>query len=83
LFQTSKIDPFSSNVAFVLFKDLRVALYHNEKLVQIPGCNEMKCNFAELKSIFNERLLACNFDQICDNNSDSKIDENLTIDDRY
>jgi multiple inositol-polyphosphate phosphatase/2,3-bisphosphoglycerate 3-phosphatase len=83
LYRTSVIDPFASNIAFVIFKDLRVSLYHNEELIQIPGCSELKCKFMELKSLFKERLSNCIFDQLCKTDSSIELDETHTADDRF
>jgi len=68
--RTSKISPFSSNIALVLYNcsgDYRVKLLHNEMEVPIPGCGSIYCPVKLFQSIFANQL-NCNFTSICATN---------------
>lgn len=69
MFKTSAIDPFASNIKFVLFEcddgEPKVLTMHQERAVIIPGCPpEGLCKLSVLKAIFKESL-ECDFDAIC------------------
>uniref|UniRef100_T1I420 2,3-bisphosphoglycerate 3-phosphatase n=1 Tax=Rhodnius prolixus TaxID=13249 RepID=T1I420_RHOPR len=65
----SKVDTFSSNVIFVLYRcgdDLKVLLLHQERIIKFPGCNEGEmCSLKKLEELFNKSLIDCDFQNIC------------------
>ncbi|XP_073983725.1 multiple inositol polyphosphate phosphatase 1-like [Rhodnius prolixus] len=65
----SKVDTFSSNVIFVLYRcgdDLKVLLLHQERIIKFPGCNEGEmCSLKKLEELFNKSLFDCDFQNIC------------------
>ena len=81
--RTSEIGPFGANIAFVLQhcrSDFKMALFVNEKLTKLPGCEEEWCT---LNSFIrnNPQLKSCHFGNICRR-------DNLTVkdnvpDDKY
>lgn len=54
-FKTSKISPFSANVAILLYRcegaesEPHIRVLHNEKDVTVPGCSDTMCPWAEFK----------------------------------
>jgi len=69
--RTSEIDPFATNVGFVLKKcnkrDYKVGLLHNENMIEIPECKSVNkwCDYDVFLSLFNPKVLNCNFTAIC------------------
>ena len=78
---TSRIDPFGSNVAFVLTQcgsgigdstTFEVGLMVNERFVKIPGCHQEGdwCNFQTFEALFSDVVDSsnCNFETMCSTN---------------
>ncbi len=66
----------------------KVGLFHNERLIRIPGCEEevdgggLWCNFDKLKQLFNETLSNCELSTLCATNV-TLNDTDATADDRF
>lgn len=64
--RTSKISPFASNLAAVLFRcndgERRVIFYLGEKLVPYDGCNVGLCSWSYIKDKFSNIARECNLD---------------------
>ncbi|XP_008182157.1 multiple inositol polyphosphate phosphatase 1 [Acyrthosiphon pisum] len=69
LWRTSKIDPFGSNIAFVLYKcnnnETKILTLHQERIVHINGCKDDLCSYEKFKQLFATELKNCNFDEMC------------------
>ncbi|EFX64111.1 hypothetical protein DAPPUDRAFT_327766 [Daphnia pulex] len=66
--RTSRIDPFASNIAFVLFKcadDYRVTAFIQERPVRLPGCSDDFCHFREFVDQYGSLVSKCSIDDIC------------------
>jgi len=72
-FRTSKISPFASNLAFVLYNcsssksdsDFRVRLIQNEQDVYFPGCDtDLLCPIKKWREIYSTEL-NIDFHQVC------------------
>ncbi|KAF5269596.1 hypothetical protein FQR65_LT05934 [Abscondita terminalis] len=65
--KVSKIDPFGTNVAFVLFKcnsTQKVAVFHQERLMKLPNGEEI-CDFDAFKEHYYDSINNCSFDEFC------------------
>lgn len=65
----SEIGTFASNIAFVLFScldELKVGVFHQERLVQLPNCEEL-CDFEDLKDYYYDSIYHCELNEICSN----------------
>ena len=81
--KTSDIGPFGANIAFVLQRcesDYLMALFVNEKLSKLPGCEEEWCPLSTFIQN-NPQLKSCNFSNICRKN-DSTVEYSVP-DDKY
>jgi len=66
----------------------KVGLFHNERLIRIPGCEEeagggLWCNYDKLKQIFNETLSKCDLDSLCATDVTFNNTDDATADDRF
>ena len=77
--RTTHNDAFATNLAFVKAdcegedSGSKVGLFFNEKLIPIPGCEDVWCDYEVFKEAFRERTEKCDFDAICD--ADATISE--------
>ena len=81
--RTSEIGPFGANIAFMLQRcesDFKMALFVNEKLTKLPGCEEEWCPFGVFVDN-NPQLKSCNFSNIC--RKDDSTSEFSVPDDKY
>lgn len=63
----SKIGPFATNIAFVLYSCSsveKVAVLFHERLIKLPNCGEL-CDFETIKLHYNDSINNCAHDQIC------------------
>lgn len=67
--KTSKIDPFGSNIAFVLYKcnndETKILTLHQERIVYLNGCKDGLCSYDKFKQLFETELQNCNFNEMC------------------
>jgi len=67
--RTSRIAPFASNIAFVLYDcddGYRVKLMHNEEEYEFPGCGEMYCPYERVQQIYSAVSYDnCDFSTLC------------------
>lgn len=62
----SRLDAFGSNIEFVLYScdgQHKVAVYHQERIVQLPNCTKL-CDLDSLKKIYRKSI-NCEFDKMC------------------
>lgn len=78
VFKSSKILPFSANLAWVLYKcdyeeepqpsvnDFVLKLYVNEQAVKIPACDDYICPYKKVREAYAKDIDNCNFEQRCE-----------------
>ena len=73
LWKTSQIDPFASNLVFILFEsdsyEPHILFLHQEKIVQLPNCNTNKygmCSFESFSNLYSKKVEDCNLTKICE-----------------
>ncbi|EFA83154.1 ABC transporter C family protein [Heterostelium album PN500] len=58
--RSSVISPYAANVALLLYQcndnTFKIRVDHNEVGVQIPGCDNIYCDYNQFKSVFTEAL---------------------------
>lgn len=90
-FRTSKISPYSANIAFVLFAcaepgrihdydDKNISAYVlkilvNEKPVIIPACNKEQCVYEDVKKYYHDLVDHCNHEAMCGGDYDHHEDD--------
>merc|ERR1712150_96980 len=69
--KTSNIDPFATNIGFVLKKchqrNYKIGLIHNEYIIDIPKCksDDKWCDYDVFLSLFHPNVSICNFSAVC------------------
>jgi len=82
IWTTSKVSPFASNMAFVLYQcgnnEYRVKITLNEVEFTFPGCDEIYCPYDKFKSIY-ANALSFNFTAECaiSNNNNNNNSDNI------
>uniref|UniRef100_A0A182PH50 Multiple inositol polyphosphate phosphatase 1 n=1 Tax=Anopheles epiroticus TaxID=199890 RepID=A0A182PH50_9DIPT len=68
----SHIDAFGSNLYFVLYNcpngTHSLALYHQERLIHIPGCPDNDgpfCSYKHFKQLYADRIQQCDLNAMC------------------
>ena len=76
-FRSSKILPFSANIALVLYKcdhpdsgasstnDFVLRFWVNEQPVKIPACNDYVCRYNDVKESYYQHTEECDFKKVC------------------
>eukprot|EP01132_Coremiostelium_polycephalum_P008292 gene8292-10188_t len=67
LFRTSVISPYASNVGFFLYDcgdSFKLRVDHNELPIQIPGCDDIFCDYTQFRNIFID-VVNFNFTSYC------------------
>eukprot|EP00094_Tigriopus_californicus_P001991 TCALIF_01919-PA protein Name:"Similar to MINPP1 Multiple inositol polyphosphate phosphatase 1 (Homo sapiens)" AED:0.37 eAED:0.38 QI:0/0/0/1/0/0/2/0/367 len=90
-YRTSQNVPFGANVAFVIQEcsnenNYKVGMFLNEKLTQIPGCNQEWCDYSTFVDLHREEMSRCDFSAICDLETGEKASSHLrdrASDDRF
>ena len=64
---SSNFCPFNANKLFTLYKcsngQQKIAIMHNEKLIQLPGCSSELCPLREFREAFQPK--ECDLSKIC------------------
>lgn len=76
VFKSSRILPFSANLAMVLYKcdtessdtDFGIRFYVNEEPLIIPACGDYVCSYEQVRDIYSQHVDQCHFDNICRTN---------------
>ena len=72
LWRLAEINPFSSNIAFVLYhcqhEQYRIQILINEHEVAPPACHGGLCTWRDLKQLWQPIVDDCNFQKICEQN---------------
>ncbi|KAG8181954.1 hypothetical protein JTE90_026895 [Oedothorax gibbosus] len=66
--RSSLISPFNSNIAFILYQcpdEHKVAIFHNEKAVQVNGCSSKLCSYKEFSETYEVIGNRCNIRKLC------------------
>ncbi|XP_052761831.1 multiple inositol polyphosphate phosphatase 1-like [Mya arenaria] len=81
-FKSSKLLPFSANLAFVLYackagpnddnpdNKFLVKMFVNEEVVRIPGCNADACPLDTMLQQYANITNSCDIEKICDDDDD-------------
>ncbi|XP_060586938.1 multiple inositol polyphosphate phosphatase 1-like [Ruditapes philippinarum] len=93
-FRTSNIDPYTSNLAFVIYacdnvmqtyatergsREFVVKLFVNAKEVNIPSCGDLPCYYGVVKRKYNDYINKCNIKEICGIRPDDNVDSQGNI----
>ncbi|KAL4239512.1 hypothetical protein ACF0H5_000326 [Mactra antiquata] len=77
VFKSSKILPFSANLALVLYKcnyeeepvpnveDFVVQFFVNEQSIKIPVCDDYLCSYKMVRDTYAKHIDQCNFEETC------------------
>jgi len=72
-YRVSYMDPFASNVGFLLLDCVeepmeRIMLLHQERPVKLPKCDREDCDWQKFKEIYADDI-DCQFEEICQDNN--------------
>ncbi|XP_045211715.2 multiple inositol polyphosphate phosphatase 1-like [Mercenaria mercenaria] len=77
VFKSSRILPFSANIAMVLYKcdyetepepsvnDFVLRFYVNEEPVIVPACGDYVCSYSKVRDMYTHHVDRCDFENVC------------------
>ena len=78
---TTEMDSFANNIAFVKLSSCdKIGMIVNERLTQIPNCDDLLCSYEEFKSIFEKSVKKCDLQSIC---KELKVSSSDSEDDKF
>lgn len=85
VFRSSKILPFSANLALVLYKcdygdepepsfnDFVIRFYVNEQPVVVPACGDYVCSYNQVRDLYSHHVDNCDFRRVCATNKHDEL----------